>query len=252
MAWMYIFDEGDARCCKIGSAKEHYHDRFREQQPCNPRVLHLRAAIWFEDPADMKACERSWKTGSVRPKVDPGNPHREWYRVGWYEAAELSVWSDYNGQVRPVEPFRGTFKDDLNEGTRDRAGTEYHLMAYLLQESGYADVCKLRFTAYGWKGVAQHYRTGNPHRVDVYGRWVWPDNSAAAEAASGLTRAMCADVIHHGWYRRPPAEAAREIARFGGKPFPCVAGSDQPDLSTHWSAARFPLGDARVQRELDL
>ncbi len=219
MPWIYMFDESGADT-KIGSAKDHYHKRFRNQQPCNPRQLFLRGAIWFGSDEAMKTCESELKKGNIFPHTDARFSRREWYRVGWTEALAHSIWRKFGGEPRPIEPFRGGFRDVLNSGDRGQDGTEYLLHAYVFAEEESNAYCKLRLSAYGWEAARQTYLTGNPHNIVVVDRWRWPDNIVARKAEEAILRASANAHIHFGWYRMEPAELIAMLKASGATPAP--------------------------------
>jgi hypothetical protein len=206
-----MFDEAGADT-KIGSAKRHYHDRFQDQQPCNPRALHLRGAVWFETAEKMLECEGKLKEGGVFPKTDLRFIHREWYRVGWSDALAHGIWAEHGGEVREVAAFKKAFRDDLNAGD---VGDRYLLHAYVLSEEGSDLYVKLRLSAYGWEAARQTYLTGNPHNLVLFGRWRWRDNAMARAAGRAIFDEFARNQLHYGWHRMPPANLVASLEKSG-------------------------------------
>lgn len=238
MPWIYMFDEEAGLLTKIGKAKKHYHDRFRDQQPCNPRTLTLRAAIWFDNEADMKACEDELKTGLIFPNADPRFPLREWYVVGWQKAVAADIWHRHKGQLRPIEPYTRKFQDDLNEGVRAKDGRLFRLYAYVFREEGSDEICKLRFTAYGWEAARQNYVTGNPHNLTLHSRWSWENNEMAFAARMKLMSACEGAHIHFGWFRMSPDGMAKQVE--GTDAILCPNRRDHIDRDSKDGRAGYP------------
>lgn len=232
MAWIYMFDEGNGVCTKIGRADKHYHDRFRDQQACNPRKLHLRAAIWFDDRSDAHRCEKELKSGSIIPKANPQYPLREWYAVDWETALTSDLWAKHSGSPRQVEPYTTAFQDDLNEGARSRDGKRFQLYAYVFYEPESSKFSKLRFTAYGWKVAEKNYVTGNPHGIEIHSRWIWRSNDLAIAARAKLDDVLKAQEIHLGWYRMSPNTMGKHVEKFGANP--CPYRNDTADRDTRY------------------
>jgi hypothetical protein len=216
MPWIYMFDEGGLDT-KLGKASGHYHERFRDQQPCNPRLLTLRSAVWFDALAAMQDCENQLKNGRVFPLTDPSHPKREWYKVHWQDALRSNIWRAHGGQIKNVEHFKGKFRDDLNPGD---VQNKFQLYAYVFEEEATSSWCKFRLSAYDWENARQTYLTGNPHNVLIHSRWTWKDNYAARQFAQSLFTKYGKDLIHFGWFRLAPAELASLIEQSAGQPAP--------------------------------
>lgn len=201
MAMIYAFQqEGDSELLKIGFAKNGWRQRFRDQQPCNPRTLKVVGAFEFADERECKLAENRIKAGHIYPHAPGTSERQEWYTAKPEDFLSLTWLKTTNG-VSPVTVATTLdgYRDDLNPGD---VNGKWTLFLYLIGEERESGFCKLRATAYNWADASSVYLTGNPRRPTARRRWLAPNgNICLLEIRKKLARRFAAAALPYEWFK---------------------------------------------------